>query len=111
MAVVGNVIISVSLNLQKYIHNQRQVGRWVDVHYYCLPLWWAAIGLMLLGEVGNFSAYGFAPASVVAPLGAACVVSNIIIAVLFLKERLRVEDIFGMCILHIHTYMHIPLLR
>lgn len=32
-------------------------------------LWWAGILLMALGEGGNFLSYGFAPASVVAPLG------------------------------------------
>jgi len=31
--------------------------------------WWIGILLMVLGEAGNFVAYGFAPASVVAPLG------------------------------------------
>lgn len=32
--------------------------------------------LMILGEVGNFSAYGFAPASLVAPLGTTTVIGN-----------------------------------
>jgi hypothetical protein len=32
-------------------------------------LWWVGLGLMAAGESGNFLSYGFAPASVVAPLG------------------------------------------
>jgi hypothetical protein len=31
---------------------------------------------MLFGEIGNFTAYGFAPASLVAPLGTTTVVGN-----------------------------------
>jgi len=32
--------------------------------------WWAGLATMGIGEVCNFAAYGFAPASVVTPLGA-----------------------------------------
>lgn len=32
-------------------------------------LWWFGLLLMAIGESGNFLSYGFAPASVVAPLG------------------------------------------
>lgn len=32
--------------------------------------WWAGLITMGLGELCNFAAYGFAPASVVTPLGA-----------------------------------------
>lgn len=39
------------------------------VSYLKSKLWWAGIILMALGETGNFLSYGFAPASVVAPLG------------------------------------------
>jgi hypothetical protein len=33
------------------------------------PLWWGGLALCAVGEAGNFLSYGFAPASVVAPLG------------------------------------------
>ncbi len=32
--------------------------------------WWIGLTMMGLGELCNFAAYGFAPASVVTPLGA-----------------------------------------
>ena len=32
-------------------------------------LWWLGLALIAIGEGGNFLSYGFAPASVVAPLG------------------------------------------
>ncbi|KAK0554616.1 hypothetical protein OC845_000648 [Tilletia horrida] len=58
-------------------------------------LWWCGIGLMTLGEAGNFISYGFAPASLVAPLGAVALLSNVIIAPLLLHERFRVRDLGG----------------
>ena len=33
--------------------------------------------LMVFGEIGNFSAYGFAPASLVAPLGTTTVIGEL----------------------------------
>ncbi|KAH6601511.1 hypothetical protein BASA50_001549 [Batrachochytrium salamandrivorans] len=58
-------------------------------------LWWIGMGIMLLGELGNFSAYGFAPAVLVAPLGTVALISNALIAPIFLGETLRSRDIFG----------------
>ena len=67
--------------MQKYAHRKREIeNRNVDDDAtnksLCAPgsylrsgTWWIGILLMVLGEVGNFVAYGFAPASVVAPLG------------------------------------------
>ena len=51
--------------------------------------------LMGLGEVGNFMAYGFAPASLVAPLGSVAVIANTIIASIFLKEPLTMPSMLG----------------
>jgi hypothetical protein len=62
------------------------------------PWWWAGIILMTIGEAGNFLAYGFAPASIVSPLGVVALISNCIIAPFFLKERFRRRDLFGVLI-------------
>ncbi|KAI8367607.1 magnesium transporter NIPA-domain-containing protein [Radiomyces spectabilis] len=61
-------------------------------------LWWLGISLMVLGEVGNFVAYGFAPASTIAPLGTTTLVSNVILAPLILKEVFRKRDLLGVCL-------------
>ncbi|KAL0078805.1 magnesium transporter NIPA-domain-containing protein [Phycomyces blakesleeanus] len=58
-------------------------------------LWWLGISLMVLGEVGNFVAYGFAPASTIAPLGTTTLVANVILAPLMLKETFRARDFLG----------------
>ncbi|KAG9947413.1 DUF803-domain-containing protein, partial [Aureobasidium melanogenum] len=62
------------------------------------PIWWLGIALMTLGEAGNFLAYGFAPASVVSPLGVVALVSNCLIAPLLLHEQFRIRDGFGVIV-------------
>lgn len=62
------------------------------------PYWWAGIILMIIGEAGNFLAYGFAPASIVAPLGVVALVSNCVIAPCLLKERFRQRDFWGVMV-------------
>lgn len=62
------------------------------------PYWWAGIVLMTIGEAGNFLAYGFAPASIVSPLGVVALISNCIIAPFFLKEQFRKRDFLGVLI-------------
>lgn len=62
------------------------------------PWWWAGIVMMTIGEAGNFLAYGFAPASIVSPLGVVALISNCIIAPFFLKEKFRRRDLFGVLI-------------
>jgi len=62
------------------------------------PYWWGGIVLMTVGEAGNFLAYGFAPASIVSPLGVVALVSNCIIAPCLLKERFRARDFWGVLV-------------
>ncbi|QDS70168.1 hypothetical protein FKW77_006123 [Venturia effusa] len=62
------------------------------------PWWWAGIVMMTVGEAGNFLAYGFAPASIVSPLGVVALISNCVIAPFFLKEKFRRRDLFGVLI-------------
>ena len=62
------------------------------------PYWWTGIILMVIGEAGNFIAYGFAPASIVSPLGVVALVSNCIIAPCLLHERFRQRDFWGVVV-------------
>lgn len=62
------------------------------------PIWWLGIALMILGEAGNFLAYGFAPASIVSPLGVVALISNCLIAPLLLHEKFRWRDAIGVVI-------------
>lgn len=60
--------------------------------------WWLGITLMTLGEAGNFLAYGFAPASIVSPLGVVALVVNCLIAPLMLHEQFRMRDALGVLV-------------
>ncbi|XP_017538477.1 NIPA-like protein 2 isoform X1 [Pygocentrus nattereri] len=103
IAVCGNFLISISLNIQKYTHiRQSQRG---TKPYYSSRLWWCGILLMGLGELGNFAAYGFAPASLIAPLGCVSVIASAIISVVFLKETLRASDLLGGALALTGTYL------
>lgn len=62
------------------------------------PYWWVGIVLMVICEMGNFMAYGFAPASIVSPLGVVALISNCIIAPCLLKEKFRKRDLWGVLI-------------
>lgn len=62
------------------------------------PYWWLGLVLMITGEAGNFLAYGFAPASIVSPLGVVALISNCLIAPLMLKERFRKRDLCGVLV-------------
>jgi len=95
LALSGNFVISLSLNLQKYTHNQNQELSGGERSYTDIPLWWVGMGLMVLGETGNFLAYAYAPATLVAPLGAVTVISNSILAHYVLKEDLRPRNVAG----------------
>jgi len=58
-------MISLSFNLQRLAHTNNTEG----VPYTKLKGWWLGSICMFVGEVGNFLAYGMAPASLVSPLG------------------------------------------
>lgn len=62
------------------------------------PYWWIGQVLITLGEMGNFLAYGFAPASIVSPLGVVALISNCIIAPAMFHERFRHRDFWGVVI-------------
>lgn len=149
IAILGNILISVALNIQRYAHIRLQrererngsaeeerdrrgregnTGRSVAAEggeeddsdsdndsdsdsstststsatsrpsYLSSPFWWAGQALFAIGECGNFIAYGFAPASIVSPLGVVALVSNCIIAPVILKERFRSQDGAGVVV-------------
>ncbi|KAM0747863.1 DUF803-domain-containing protein [Meredithblackwellia eburnea MCA 4105] len=66
-----------------------------DKVYLRSRLWWAGLMLLNLGELGNFTAYGFSPASLVAPLGTVALVANCFWSPLILNEPFRRKDVLG----------------
>ena len=88
LAVSGNLLIACSLALQKWVHmafeREDEEPRLAARARTLFPV--ALLGLML-GEVGNFAAFGLASPTVVSPLGAVAVIANAAIAFLVLKAR------------------------
>uniref|UniRef100_A0A8D2AU15 NIPA like domain containing 2 n=1 Tax=Sciurus vulgaris TaxID=55149 RepID=A0A8D2AU15_SCIVU len=104
LAILGNFIISISLNIQKYSHlqlAQQEHSR----PYFKSMIWWGGVFLMAVGETGNFAAYGLAPITLIAPLGCMSVAGSAIISVMFLKENLRASDLLGMTLAFAGTYL------
>ncbi|KAM6215111.1 NIPA-like protein 2 [Rhynchocyon petersi] len=104
LAILGNLIISISLNIQKYSHLQSALQEHRRP-FFKTASWWCAVVLMAVGETGNFAAYGFAPITLIAPLGCMSVTGSAVISVIFLKENLRASDLVGMTLALAGTYL------
>ncbi|XP_065669839.1 magnesium transporter NIPA2 isoform X1 [Hydra vulgaris] len=58
-------------------------------------MWWIGLITMVVGEAANFTAYAFAPAILVTPLGAISVIVRAVLASIMLKERLNLHGKVG----------------
>ncbi|KAJ5682818.1 magnesium transporter NIPA5 [Penicillium macrosclerotiorum] len=75
------------------------------------PIWWGGIVMLGIGEICNFSAYAFAPAILVTPLGALSVLIGAVLGSYFLNERLGTLGKLGcaMCLLgSVVIVLHAP---
>ncbi|KAM6428241.1 NIPA-like protein 3 isoform 1-T1 [Liasis olivaceus] len=91
LAIFGHLTISIALNLQKYSHI-RLVSCKESKAYFKTKTWWCGLFLLCLGELGVFSAYAFAPLSLIVPLGAVSVIASAIIGVIFIREKWKPKD-------------------
>ena len=117
VALIGDILISFGLALQKVAHNkveqrkgktllsedgQTSDGRPVkkEPTHTSDPVWWLGVAIQIVSEVGNFAAYGdpSTPAAVVASLGCISVIANWAISAFWLKEGLRLRDVFGVAL-------------
>ncbi|GAX73978.1 hypothetical protein CEUSTIGMA_g1428.t1 [Chlamydomonas eustigma] len=75
------------------------------------PMWWAGLICMVVGEAANFTAYAFAPAILITPLGALSIIISAILAHIILNEKLNVFGMLGcaLCITgSIAIVLHAP---
>ncbi|NXC49549.1 NPAL2 protein, partial [Penelope pileata] len=103
LAAASNFLISISLSIQKCAH-LRLACQTELKPFYTSKLWWCGVILLGLGEVGNFTAYGFAPIALVAPLGCVSIIGSAFISVLFLKT-VRAADILGGALAVVGSYL------
>ncbi|XP_075629765.1 NIPA-like protein 3 isoform X3 [Balearica regulorum gibbericeps] len=91
LAIFGHLVISIALNLQKYSHI-RLAGSKDPRAYFKTKTWWCGLFLLVLGELGVFSSYAFAPLSLIVPLSAVSVIASAIIGIIFIKEKWKPKD-------------------
>ncbi|XP_059208588.1 NIPA-like protein 3 [Centropristis striata] len=91
LAIFGNVLVSISLSIQKYSHvslSDRKDPR----AFYRTRTWWCGFVLTCLGELANFVSYAFAPIALLAPLNAVSVLTSSILGLIFLRDKSKPKD-------------------
>lgn len=91
LAIFGNVLVSISLSIQKYSH-VNLAGTKDPRTFYHTKTWWCGFVLACLGEGANFVSYAFAPLALVAPLNAVSVITSAILGLIFLREKSKPKD-------------------
>lgn len=90
-AISGNVIVSISLTIQKYSH-VKLAGTNDPRAFYHSKTWWCGFLLACLGEAANFVSYAFAPLALIAPLNAVSVLTSLILGFIFLRVKSKPKD-------------------
>lgn len=86
LAIIGNLLNGIGISLQKGVHgNALDIDR---LDYLWNKRWWLGFLLLATGEIGCAFALGFAPASVISPIGGVTVLTTTALAVCFHAERL-----------------------
>ncbi|KAM9311519.1 magnesium transporter NIPA2-like [Gastrophryne carolinensis] len=115
LAVLSSILIGSSVILKKkgllrlLVQGGKRAG--AGGHGYLKDwLWWAGLLTMGGGEVANFAAYAFAPATIVTPLGALSVLISAVMSSYLLGERLNLLgklgcalSVLGSTVLVIHS--------
>ncbi|CAL1575220.1 unnamed protein product [Knipowitschia caucasica] len=91
LAIFGNVLVSISLTIQKLGHVTLACTNDTRA-FYRTKTWWCGFVLTCLGESANFTSYAFAPLSLVAPLNAVSLLTSSILGFIFLREKLKAKE-------------------
>jgi drug/metabolite transporter (DMT)-like permease len=95
---IGSSYVTIKAGLRDATEKQGFKG--TGYEYFRNPTWWTGMVMQVAGELFNFAAYTFAPAVLVAPLGALSVLTGTVLGAYFLGERLDVVGRLGcaMCL-------------
>lgn len=95
LAALGSIISNLGVTLQKLTHLrlERYPAHKTKPAYWRVGMWQVGIGFVVLGSIADVVALSFAPQSLIAPLGALTMVSNVVFAPLLLKEKITKRDI------------------
>lgn len=91
LAIFGNVLVSISLSIQKYSH-VTLAGAKDPRAFYRTKTWWCGFVFTCLGEGANFVSYAFAPITLIAPLNAVSILTSSILGFIFLREKSKPKE-------------------
>ncbi|KAE8895903.1 hypothetical protein PF005_g179 [Phytophthora fragariae] len=100
ISLVFSVLNSVGINLQKLSMSRNNAAE-VKKTTLKQPLWMLGFGLVCLGSLLDFVAFGMAPQTLLAPLAALSLVWNMLIAPIFHKEKVTRENLLATAIIFI----------
>lgn len=99
LALVSSIFIGASFIIKKkglIAAGQTGLRASAGGHSYLLqPLWWFGMLTMIGGEFANLTAYAYAPAIVVTPLGASTIIISALLANCFLGETMHSCGVFA----------------
>jgi len=100
LAAVGSIASNLGVNVQKFSFlKNAKLEPAEQKPYVKQPLWAVGLVLVISGSLCDFAALALAAASIVSPIGALTLVSNIAFAHFGLKEILSKRDLFGTCLI------------
>ena len=99
LSVFASLCVTIGLALQKRVHKRLLEEGNSKRKYYQVPLWWAALILIMSDAFIDMATFGMAPQSLLAPLGAASLVWNTLLAPCLLGERLGKIELLGTLII------------
>lgn len=93
MSIAASTCTNLGVNMQKYSFI-REAKQKIDLKrsYLVQPYWVSGLLLVIFGSLGDFAALGFAPQTLVTPVGGFTMVANVIFAHFFLKEAFAKRD-------------------
>lgn len=98
ISLIFSVLNSVGINLQKLSMSKNEMAE-VKKGTFSQPLWVMGFGLVCLGSLLDFVAFGMAPQTLLAPLAALSLVWNMFIAPIFHKEKVTKSNIVATVII------------
>ncbi|KAJ0406689.1 hypothetical protein ATCC90586_008106 [Pythium insidiosum] len=100
ISLVFSILNSIGINLQKLSMSRNEAAE-VKRGTFHQPLWVLGFGLVVLGSLLDFVAFGMAPQTLLAPLAALSLVWNMFIAPIFHKETVTRENIIATVIIFV----------
>lgn len=97
LSIIASILSNLGVNLQKLsmMRESRDKAASKKRLFYTQPMWQMGLLTVVIGSVGDFVALGFAPQSLMTPVGGFTLVCNAVFAHYFLSEKLTFRDKIG----------------